>query len=310
MAEHSPGADMNSAGSTYRSIDGGRSVGKSQRDGRSPRTSYRPDKASLDARPLPAWYRDAKLGVFIHWALYSIPAFATPASGDTSTFRSDLTSGKDTKGESPYAEFYLNGLRVPGSAVARHHEATYGKDFSYFDFREQSNTNVSRVNFNEWAGLFAQVGARYVVMVSKHEDGFSMWPTKIANPHMPPDYRATRNLVGDLADAIRSRGIRMGLYYSGGVDWTFKRAPIRTLTDLMEHGAPHGSRTTASPSSERACGRRAKGRRGMDSTSDSRKRTAPSTASSWETASPTAWSSAIWCCQRTLGSGFWARTRT
>jgi hypothetical protein len=70
----------------------------------------------LDARLLPAWYTDAKLGVFVHWGLYSIPAFAEAGQtdGDYPGFMAELTAGKDTKGRIPYAEWYLNALRVPG----------------------------------------------------------------------------------------------------------------------------------------------------------------------------------------------------
>jgi alpha-L-fucosidase len=92
-----------------------------------------PERGSLEARPVPDWYTDAKLGIFVHWGLYSIPAFAEPTGGDYTTFMRDLTAGKDTRGRIPYAEWYLNALRAPGSPTARHHQATYGTDFSYFD---------------------------------------------------------------------------------------------------------------------------------------------------------------------------------
>lgn len=78
-----------------------------------------PLRKRLQARPAPRWYGDAKLGVFIHWGLYSIPAFAERADGDFTTFMAELTAGKDTKGRTPYAEWYLNALRVPGSRTSR-----------------------------------------------------------------------------------------------------------------------------------------------------------------------------------------------
>jgi alpha-L-fucosidase len=195
--------------------------------------TFRPDRASLDARPVPPWYTDAKLGIFVHWGLYSIPAFAEPTGDDYTAFMRDLTAGKDTRGRIPYAEWYLNALRVPGSATSRHHQATYGANVSYFDFRSQFEANAGTVDFAEWAACFAEAGARYVVMVTRHLDGYPLWPTKVANPHMPAEYRSSRDLVGDLTQAVRAQGLRMGLYYGGGMDWTFTKRPIRTMADLM-----------------------------------------------------------------------------
>jgi alpha-L-fucosidase len=199
--------------------------------------TFLPERASLDARPVPGWYADAKLGIFVHWGLYSIPAFAERTEGDFTAFMHDLAAGKDTGGRVPYAEWYLNALRVPGSPTARHHQATYGKDFSYFDFRVQFDRDAATVDFADWASLFAGAGARYVVMVTRHLDGYPLWPTTVANPHMPADYRSSRDLVGDLTEAVRARGLRMGLYYGGGVDWTFTKRPIQTMTDLMRQQA-------------------------------------------------------------------------
>jgi alpha-L-fucosidase len=127
----------------------------------------------------------------------------------------------------------LNALRVPGSATARHHEATYGPGFSYFDLRRQFDADAAEVDLEEWAAFFARAGARYVVMVTKHLDGYPLWPTNVRNPTMPADYGSSRDLVGDLTAAVRARGLRMGLYYAGGVDSTFTQRPIRTMTDLM-----------------------------------------------------------------------------
>jgi len=93
------------------------------------------------------------------------------------------------------------------------------------------------VNFEDRADLFVDIGARYVVMVTRHLDGYPLWPTNIPNPHMPADYRSSRDLVGDLSAAVRSRGLKLGLYYAGGTDWTFTDEPIRRLTDLLEQGA-------------------------------------------------------------------------
>ncbi|WP_410873269.1 alpha-L-fucosidase [Nocardia sp. A7] len=199
--------------------------------------SNQPDKKSLDARPLPPWFSDAKLGVFIHWGLYSVPAFAENTDGDFATYMADLSSGEDDKAGIPYAEWYLNSLRTPDSATARHHLVTYGADFSYYDFRAEFEANAAEVDFDEWATLFSTVGAEYVVMVTRHLDGYPLWPTTVPNPKMPPGFHSPRDLVGDLSSAVRRRGLRMGLYYAGGIDWTFTDQPIETMTDLLEQSS-------------------------------------------------------------------------
>jgi alpha-L-fucosidase len=68
-------------------------------------------------------------------------------------------------------------------------------------------------------------------MVTKHLDGYPLWPSDVRNPTTPADYRSS-DLVGELTAAVRARGLRMGLYYAGGVDWTFTQRPIRTMTNL------------------------------------------------------------------------------
>jgi alpha-L-fucosidase len=83
-------------------------------------------------------------------------------------------------------------------------------------------------------------------MVTRHRDGYPLWATGVANPHMPADYRSPRDLVGDLTQAIRDQGLRMGLYYAGGTDWSFTRRPIRTMADLMAQQAL-GLSTHATP---------------------------------------------------------------
>jgi alpha-L-fucosidase len=183
------------------------------------------------------WFEDAKLGIFVHWGLYSVPAFADPDAPDPDEFLRDLAAMKDVGGRIPYAEWYLNGLRIPGSATAEHHAHTYGKQFSYFDFQRPVDEHAATVDFDDWADLFAASGAAYVVMVTRHLDGYPLWPTAVANPHMPRGYRSGRDLVGDLADAVRARGMKMGLYYAGGTDWTFTQRPVRTMLDLVAQGS-------------------------------------------------------------------------
>jgi alpha-L-fucosidase len=89
---------------------------------------YEPTLASLDTHPLPQWYANAKLGIFIHWGLYSVPGWA-PISHPEHNF-----TNLDYIKNNPYAEWYLNTMRIPGSPTWNYHREHYGANFSYYDF--------------------------------------------------------------------------------------------------------------------------------------------------------------------------------
>jgi alpha-L-fucosidase len=177
---------------------------------------------------VPAWWRDAKLGVFVHWTPASVPAFA-PTDAEIGEL---LVAGRrDALAYSPYTEWYENSLRFPDSPVARHHAATYpGR--AYRSFAADWEAALQGWDPDDWARRFAATGARYVVLVAKHHDGYCLWPSQVANPHAP-GFRCRRDVVGELAEAVRARGLRFGVYYSGGLDWTFDDRPIGTFADLL-----------------------------------------------------------------------------
>lgn len=192
--------------------------------------TYEPNLISLDTHPLPQWYAGAKLGIFIHWGLYSVPGWA-PLSHPGHDFKNP-----DYIKNNPYAEWYLNAMRIPGSPTQIYHHEHYGANFSYYEFAPVFNRESQKWNPEAWAKIFHNAGARYVVLTTKHHDGFTLWPTKIANPNpsIPQDERhAQRDIVGELTAAVRKEGMRMGLYYSGGYDWTFNAGPIETPADYQ-----------------------------------------------------------------------------
>jgi alpha-L-fucosidase len=125
----------------------------------------------------------------------------------------------------------MNSLRIAGSPTERHHQATYGPDFSYFDFASQFNAAAERWDPEAWAELFQRVHAGYAVLTTKHHDGFLLWPSRQPNPYIP-NYHATRDLVGEFMTAVRRRGLTAALYYSGGLDWTFNDKVIQDFMDL------------------------------------------------------------------------------
>ena len=188
---------------------------------------YQPTAASLRTHTVPAWFEDAKFGIFIHWGLYSVPAWAPP-TGEL---------GKVDKAkwfhQNPYAEWYLNSIRLTDSPSYRHHAATYGANFDYYRFASLFEQENRAWRPGNWASLFRDCGARYVVLTTKHHDGYTLWPSEVRNPKRPQGgINPPRDLVGDLTKAVRAAGLRMGLYYSGGLDWTFETRPIATMDDL------------------------------------------------------------------------------
>jgi alpha-L-fucosidase len=158
---------------------------------------YTPDWPSLDSRPTPEWWKDAKFGIFIHWGVYSVPAY-TP------------------KGR--YAEWYQNSLlqNDPDGSVKAFQETNFpGKD--YYQLADQFTASL--FNADKWAQLIENSGARYTVLTSKHHDGFCLWPSAEANRTWGFAWNAVergphRDLVGELTTALRKTDVHPGLYYS------------------------------------------------------------------------------------------------
>jgi alpha-L-fucosidase len=182
----------------------------------------------LRRHEVPAWWRDAKLGIFVHWTPASVPAFA-PVDDDVTAM---LQSGdRRAMGWSPYTEWYENSLRFPDSPVARHHREVYG-DRPYREFAKEWEAGLEQWDPDDWARTFAAAGARYVVLVTKHHDGYCLWPSEVANPRLP-GWHCDRDVVGEMAEAVRAQGMRFGVYYSGGLDWTFNDHPIGSMSDMI-----------------------------------------------------------------------------
>lgn len=204
---------------------------------------YQPTRESVSQHPVPEWYHSAKLGIFIHWGLYSVPAWASVGLDLGEVLGNDAEDFSNVDPHSDkwrawfannaYAEWYMNTVRIEGSPTHQHHIETYGADFSYYDFAGMFNEAVKAWNPNEWADLFKQVNARYVVLTTKHHDGFLLWPSETPNPHIE-NYHAERDILGELAAAVRSRDMRMAYYYSGGVDWTFNPKVVEVMADLED----------------------------------------------------------------------------
>jgi alpha-L-fucosidase len=198
--------------------------------GASAQGEYEPTFESLSQHEIPDWFNNAKLGIFIHWGVYSVPGYA-PLTGELGEVLAE-EGWPYWFAHNPYAEWYYNSMKVEDSDTYNHHIATYGEDVTYFDFVPTFNASVQHWNPAEWAELFAEVGAGYVVLTTKHHDGFLLWNSENPNPFRD-GYQAERDIVGELTNAVRDNGMEMGLYYSGGIDWTFSDVTIRDFPDLF-----------------------------------------------------------------------------
>jgi alpha-L-fucosidase len=155
--------------------------------------TYAATVASLSAHQSPDWYDGAKFGIFIHWGLYSVPAWA-PVGGT-------------------YEEWYWRSMSQRGSPTYRHGLQVYGPNATYDDF--MAKFTAAKFDPRAWVQLFAQAGARYFVLVAKHHDGFALFKTKVSGrnsvalgPH--------RDLVAALFRAARTYApeLHPGVYYS------------------------------------------------------------------------------------------------
>jgi len=156
---------------------------------------YEPDWNSLDQRPAPQWFQDVKFGIFIHWGVYSVPGWCTVGN---------------------YSEWYLNGLNTNDTARINYHEKRFGNK-SYYELADGFQAELYRPE--DWASLIEKSGAGYVVLTSKHHDGFALWPSPESSkawgfPWNSKERGPGRDLLGELFAALRKTDVKPGLYYS------------------------------------------------------------------------------------------------
>src|SRR3954454_5713310 len=144
---------------------------------------FQPDWASLKKYTVPDWYQDAKFGIFIHWGLYSVPSFDN--------------------------EWYPRNMYLQGNKDFAHHVTTYGPQskFGYKDFIP--NFKAEQFDARAWADLFRRAGAKYVVPVAEHHDGFAMYDSDL-NDWSTSKMGPKRDVVGELAKSVRAAGLHFG----------------------------------------------------------------------------------------------------
>lgn len=172
---------------------------------------------SIRTHQVPQWYDDCKLGIFIHWGLYSVPAFA-PLTGELGTVPMD----ERWFCNNPYAEWYFNSINVKQGPSYEYHLKKYGGQFRYDDFTKL--WKAEKWEPKEWAELFREAGAGYVVLTSKHHDGYCLFESQYTDYHSMAS-GPCRDIAGELTEAVKKAGMKMGLYYSGMIDWHWYPAP-------------------------------------------------------------------------------------
>jgi len=154
--------------------------------------TYKPTWESLDSHKMPKWYDDAKLGLSMHWGVYSVPAWAPRESGIS------------------YAEWYGFRMNETGNPTYAYHRENYGEKFTYDDFIPK--WKAEKYNPGQWAKFAKGMGAKYMFITSKHHDGFCLWPSKYTDRNamkMGPK----KDLLGEFFSAGRKEGLKVGLYY-------------------------------------------------------------------------------------------------
>src|SRR6478752_5442832 len=163
--------------------------------------TYQDNWQSLNKRKIPAWFHQDKFGIFIHWGVYAVPSYAPviPNSGYS------------------YAEWYWYRLQEKQKDFIAFHNKNYGENFSYPQFEPMFKAEM--FDPAQWADVFKRSGAKYVVLTSKHHEGYCLWNSAEADRDWGRAWNAVtgtphRDLLGDLTNAVRDAGLKMGYYYS------------------------------------------------------------------------------------------------
>ena len=156
----------------------------------------------------PQWLAEAKFGIFVHWGLYSVPAWAEVGGAPTPV--------EDAYRDHQYAEWYGNTVRLEGSSAQAYQRSTFGPGANYEDLADV--WKAESFNAADCIELFRRAGAKYVVPTTKHHDGFCLWNTE-TTPFNSAVRGPGRDLVQEFATASRDAGLKFGAYFSGALDW-------------------------------------------------------------------------------------------
>jgi alpha-L-fucosidase len=181
---------------------------------------------SLEKYTLPEWVKDAKFGIFIHWGVYSVPGYGS--------------------------EWYPRLMYDSSTDVFKHHVKTYGEQnkFGYKDFIPMFK--AEKFNAEQWVELFKRSGAKYVVPVAEHHDGFAMYKTALSRWNAY-EMGPKRDVVGEIAAAAKKAGLVFGLSSHRIEHWFFFNHGKRFMSDVLDpkyadlYGPAHEENETPSP---------------------------------------------------------------
>ncbi len=175
--------------------------------------------ASINSRPVPGWFEDAKFGIFIHWGIYSVPAYA-PRGHYAEWYGRHCDENQEDPTQQLYREYHLK---------------TYGEKFRYNDFVKDFKAEA--FDADAWISLFADAGARYMNLVSKHHDGFCMYGTDYAPNWNSVDVGPHRDFCAELRRACEGSPVRFGVYHSV-YEWYHPLMRIDPERYALEHLLP------------------------------------------------------------------------
>ena len=187
---------------------------------------FQPNWPSLNHYTVPDWYRDAKFGIFIHWGVYSVPSYGN--------------------------EWYPREMYKQGTDIYKHHIATYGTQdkFGYKDFIPMFK--AEKFDPDQWAELFKKAGAKYVVPVAEHHDGFAMYKTSLSKWNAY-DMGPHRDIIGELATAVRKQDLVFGLSSHRLEHWFFMNEGRKFNSDVNDpryadfYGPARGEKDSLAP---------------------------------------------------------------
>jgi len=200
-----------------------------------------PNWESINQRGYPSWFGDAKLGIFVHWGLYSVPAWSAP-TGYAEWFYRGLMVG-DTVRVNEMQDFnrrwgYMLGDQWSGRLSNSQGVKQRPKPTDLYTLYAQT-WHAEHWNPDQWADLFVRAGAKYVILVTKHHDGYCLWRSRyqpnwnsvVTGPH--------KDIVGMLTQSVRNAGLKMGFYYSL-TEWTnnlhiWMQDPDSAIAEYVDH---------------------------------------------------------------------------